>query len=96
MRVILSPEALRDLEETLAYIAQDSAMNAANYVAGLREKAMSLGRFPRRFRTREGLPSGIRVVPHVSHVILFRIGDDTIDVVRVVHGARNLPGLFGK
>ncbi len=96
MRVILSPEALRDLEDTLAFIALDSPINAANYVAGLRKKARSLGRFPRRYRTREGLPPDVRVAPHISHVILFKIGDGTIDVVRIVHGARDLPRLFEK
>lgn len=38
--------------------------------------------------------SGIRRKRHQRYLILYRVGDDRIDVVRIVHGARDLAALM--
>jgi len=96
MRVILSPQASVEIDEILAFIARDNPAAAVRYVAGMRKKIRSLGRFPRIHPIRDDLPGELRSAVYGSHLILFRIGERTVDVARVVHGARDLPSLFGE
>ncbi|HEY0106716.1 MAG TPA: type II toxin-antitoxin system RelE/ParE family toxin [Rhizomicrobium sp.] len=94
MRVIVSPQASADIDDILAFIAADNPDAAVKYVAGLRKKAKSLGQFPRIHPLREDLPREMRSAAYGSHVLIFRIRNSVVDVVRIVHGARDLPRLF--
>lgn len=60
----------------------------------IHKKIKSLGRFRRIHPLREDLPAGMRSAVYGSHLILYRIGDKSVDVARVVHSARDLPSLF--
>jgi toxin ParE1/3/4 len=45
-------------------------------------------------REREDLGRGLRSVAHGSYVIIFRYLDDRMQVVRIVHGRRDLPAVM--
>jgi toxin ParE1/3/4 len=94
MRVVITPDADADFEEIFDYIAVDSPQAALHYVRMLREKALGLGHFPRKYAVREDLPGELRAVPTGSHMIVYRISKKRVEIVRVVHGARDLPRLF--
>ena len=93
MRVIVSDDAAADLEDIFDYIAQDSVRNARKYVASLRRKIKSLGRFPQIHPPRDDLPAGMRAAVHGSHPILYDVGAKSVDIARVVHGAMDLEGI---
>jgi len=94
MRVVITVEAEADFEDVFDYIAADSPQAALQYVRMLREKALGLGRFPRRHRVREDLPDEMRIAPSGSHLIVYRIAGRRVEILRVIHGARDLPKLF--
>jgi toxin ParE1/3/4 len=89
----LSPQAKSELEAIGDYIAADSPANAERFIDRLTEKFIALGRSPRIGRARPGLRSDLRSFPFGAYLILYRIVDDGVEIVRVVHSARNLDDL---
>jgi toxin ParE1/3/4 len=94
MRVVITAPAEADLEEVFDYIALENPRAAKKYVAELRRKIRGLGQFPRAHPLRNDLRPGFRTVAHGSHLIVFRIAGNLVEIVGVVHGARDLPSLF--
>jgi toxin ParE1/3/4 len=45
-------------------------------------------------RTREELSHGLRSFPFGRYVIFYRLNEYGVEIVRVLHGARNIPPLF--
>ena len=91
-------EAEADLEQIAGYIAGHSAEIVLNFVRELREKCESLADAPRGYPLvprHEHL--GIRRRPFGNYLIFYRIGPDVIEVVHILHGARDYePLLFPK
>lgn len=95
-KATFAPEAEADLIEIGGFIALDSDHHARAFVQKLREKALQIARKPRICRPREDLAPGLRSAVIGKYLILFRIVDDGIVVLHVVHGARDLPSFFRK
>ena len=93
MRVILSPRALDDLAEIATFIGIDNPERAQTYVEELRAACRELGTFPRRFPPFPRLGPTARRRPFGNYLILYDVDDD-VNVVAVVHGARNLDDMF--
>jgi toxin ParE1/3/4 len=89
-----TPRAELDLIEIWNYISADNLDAADKLVLGIDETCQLLGRQPEIGRTRPDLGSDIRSFAHRRYLILYRIVADGMEIVRVVHGARNLPDLF--
>ena len=89
----LSPQARSELEAIGDYIAEDSPANAEQFIDRLTEKFVALGRNPRIGRARPELRPDLRSFPYGAYLILYRIVDDGVEIVRVVHAARNLDDL---
>jgi toxin ParE1/3/4 len=96
MRVEIMPQAWSDLAEIGDYIAQDSEERASSFVEELREASLALSDFPeRRAIVPEYRDLGVRSRSHGPYVIFYRIGG-SVQVLRVVHGRRDLSNLdFG-
>ena len=89
----LSPRTGADPEEIGDYIADDSPAIASRFIERLTSKLEALGRHPMMGRARPELRSDMRSFPYGSYLILYRIIGDGIEIVRVVHAARNLDDL---
>jgi len=75
------------------YIADDSVENADIFVDQLNEAMQKLCRYPGG-RQREELAPGIRSFPYQRYVIFYREHSNALEVVRVLHGARDVEGSF--
>jgi toxin ParE1/3/4 len=87
------PLALDDLEHLRSYIAAD-APGAAGVVADRILNAIeTLAEFPERGRP--GRVPGTRelVVPRTPFLVAYRLREYTIEVLRILHGARRWPAL---
>ena len=94
-RVIISDEAENDLLEIGRYIAKKSSLKKAlEYMDFLEDRARSLADFPGKGRVYEPFP--YRVLPVNSYLIFYRIEDDQVLIVRILHGARDIEALFQK
>lgn len=98
--VVFNPVALDDIDEITSYIAADNPM-AAEYVReAVFDTAETLGAHPDlgvrpRFSARRF--AGIRFLPtssYPNYLVFYRELSDEVEILRVLHGARNLPSLF--
>jgi toxin ParE1/3/4 len=93
--VVVTAEAESDLDQITIYIAEQSIEFALNFVQELREKCESLADAPRGYPLvprHEHL--GIRRRPFGNYLIFHRVGTSAIEVVHVLHGARDYERLL--
>jgi len=90
----ISPRAAADLIEIWGYIADDSVANADAFIDKLYETLQVLGRQPGSGRRREELAPGMQSFPFGRYVIFYRALKDAIEIVRVLHGARDIESIF--
>jgi len=93
--VTFSPQSRQDLLDIGDHIAKDSRANARGFVGKLIDQCQRIGRAPLAYVSREDLAPGLRMAVLGHYVIFFRVPDGTVRIERVLHGARNLPILFG-
>ena len=94
-RVVWTQTAAQDLDETAEYIARDSPRYAATFVRQLRERAHSLATFAERGRmVPEFNDSSIRELIVRSYRLIYHVSPDTVSVLGIIHGARDLPRLW--
>lgn len=90
-------EALADLEEVIAYLADQGAEQAVirGFVARIWRQCEKIGDAPNGFPSREDLAPGIRIAPFErSAVIAYRVADNTVEIVNVFYGGRDYAALI--
>jgi len=90
----ISPRARSDLIEIWSYIADDSEANADAFIDKLYETMQLLAGKPGSGRQREELVPGMQSFPYGRYVIFYRVVTGAIEIVRVLHGARDTEKLF--
>ena len=93
-RLVWALSAQQDLKSIRSYIARDSKVNARRFVERIRQSATALIRFPESgsLLPEEGFPSLREFFVGSYRVIYHFDGQETVSIVRVIHGARLLPG----
>ena len=96
MKVVVTDAAYDDLLQIGREIRKDNPARAETFVAELYERCQRLGGMPRAFPL---LPdwedSGVRRRPHGNYLIFYRVGAEQIEILHVLHGAREYePILF--
>jgi toxin ParE1/3/4 len=92
--------AEQDIEEIVDYISHDSAQAAATFRATLQRICEMLVEMPEAGSTRNfhnPEMKGLRMLPvrkFDNYLIFYRSTPEGLEIVRVVHGARDLPSLF--
>ena len=92
--VFYAKEARADLRDIALYIARDNSARAYSFVDELRDTALKAAERPESFPARPELAPGLRVARHGRYLIFFMHEPDKIEVVRVLHGARDLVQAF--
>lgn len=90
----ISPRASSDLIEIWSYIADDSAANADAFIDKIYETIELLARQPGSGRRREELAPGIQSFPVGRYIIFYRVVAGAIEIVRLLHGARDIENIF--
>lgn len=93
-RLLKRPEAENDLEEIWWFIAQDSPDNADRFLDRIQESCLALSDFPKMGVSREELKTDLRSQPVGNYLIFYFPLEDGIDIVRVLHGSRDIERLF--
>jgi toxin ParE1/3/4 len=92
--VVIRPQASADLAEIWAYIAEDSPRQADALAVRIDQEFRVLARQPNIGRTRSELLPNLRSFPVGRYVIFYIPRPRGIEVIRVLHGARDLKPLF--
>ena len=92
--IVIRPKAVADLSEIWTYIAEDSPRQADAFVARINGELQLLARQPKMGRERPELLDGLRSFPLGKYIIFYVPRSRGIEVVRVLHGARDLKLFF--
>ena len=97
MRLAFTPLAEQDLEAIADYIAADNPTRALSFVRELRAQCQRITLNPPGYRLRSELGDGIRSCAHGHYVIFFESESDSdaVLILRILHGARDIPAVFG-
>lgn len=91
MKVIWSQRALQDVEHIRDYIALDSPAYARPFIERLLYATRHLPQFPQSGRAMpEASNPNIREVIYQGYRIIYRVRAETIEIVMVIHGSRNV------
>jgi len=96
-RYRLTPQAVEDLHEIADFLAAHDRDAARKLVDALKSRCQALGERPEMGRIRDELTPGLRSSVVGKYLIFYRAGPKKqgVEVIRVLHGARDLPRLFG-
>ena len=83
----LRPAAVRDLEEIWSFTAQTwSPAQAETYSRKLFAAFNQIVAEPKIAREREEYAPTVRILPVESHVVIYRLASDQVDIIRVRYG----------
>ena len=88
------PQAAADLDDIWMNIALDNVVAADRVVRRVYDAEDQLSEFPFIGAVRPDLSPDLRYWPVGDYLIFYRIDAATLTVVRILHGARDLPSLF--
>ncbi len=94
MRCLYSARAVDDLDDIAGYIARDNPQRALSFIDELQQRCEQLASFPAAAPLRPDIADGIRMVPFGRYLILYSVAGDHLLIERIVHGARDVPGLL--
>ncbi|WP_372422261.1 type II toxin-antitoxin system RelE/ParE family toxin [Salinarimonas chemoclinalis] len=88
MLVRISDDAEADLESIADFLAETDPVRALDAVVRLRAACSALGRFPRRYPlVPRYIHLGVRRRISGKYLIFYTVGDGSVDILRIVHGA---------
>ncbi|AZO67534.1 type II toxin-antitoxin system RelE/ParE family toxin [Mesorhizobium mediterraneum] len=90
MKYRLLPQALIDLELIGDYIAEHNPNAAVRLVDTLERRWDLLTLHPFSGAPREDIAPGIRHLVVGEYLTLYRVGEDSVEILRVLHGRRNI------
>jgi toxin ParE1/3/4 len=93
-RVFFTPKAEKDLRVAWKHIAQHNFRAADRFYDALKEKASKLKNFPERGAPRDDLLPDLRMLVEQKYLIFYRVEEDVVRVLRVIHGAQDLTQIF--
>jgi toxin ParE1/3/4 len=94
-KIVKRPQAEEDLFDVWLYIARDSVKSADRFVAQFDQKFTLPAKTPEMGRLRLDISFfGIRSFPVSNYVIFYLPIKNGIEIVRILHGNRDVPNLL--
>ena len=90
----LSRQAERDLEDIWVYLTQKDELLADKQIAQILDRLPMLARFSNMGKQRDDLMVGLRSFPVSQYTIFYNKIADGIEVVRILHRARDIDSQF--
>jgi len=95
MQIERSTEAQRDVDEIWLHIATENSLDVADAILKRIDHAFQkIAEYPLIGRERDELAIGVRSVPVSPFLVLYRVHQDHVLILCVVHGSRELPDLL--
>lgn len=92
--IVKRPLAWSDLAEIWDYIADDNESRADAFIDLIDRKFHELASHPNMGRSRDELSEGLRSFPVGRYVIFYRPLPQGVEIIRVLHGSRDLNAIF--
>jgi len=93
--VVITKEADADLERIGDFIAHDNPVRAVSFVAEIEDRCKRLAVIPRAFPLVPRYEdTGVRRRPYGDYLIFYRVEDDTVQVLHILHGSQDYEALL--
>ena len=92
MQIVWLKTAIKNLDELGAYIAQDNPIVASQIVNLITSQVKQLSTQPAMGRPGRILGTRELVISNTHYLVPYRIKNNTVEVLRVFHTSRKLPG----
>ena len=96
LSLFISPNAEADLDDIWSFVASRDALVADRLIDAITNQFQMFREMPDAGRQRNELRVGLRSFPVGSFLIFYQRTENTIEIVRVLHGARDIPSLLGE
>lgn len=93
-RYLINILASQDLNEIADYFAENNLEAGERFFQAFNRKCQQLVAFPNIGKSYAEIRPDLRGLSLEGYVIFYRILEDSIEILRVVSGRRNLPALF--
>jgi addiction module RelE/StbE family toxin len=88
-RIIWSDDALQDLDEISEYISLDSPDDAKKFIRAIFSKVNKLSKFPFLGRlVPEKNKKYLRELIHKNYRVIYKVKQDVVEILIVIHGTR--------
>ncbi len=94
-RYVVTPQARADIKEICRHIARDRRRAAGKIRDLFYDKFVLLARHPLIGQSRPEFAADLRTFSADNYVIFFRPIANGAEIVRVLHGARDIEAVFG-
>ena len=91
---IFSPLARQDFREIHDYIAEQDPDTALDFITRVEQVCERLAQMPELGRARGELAPKLRGLPVGRYVIFYRITNAGVEIVRILHGSRDIESIF--
>jgi|ERR1051325_11689568 toxin ParE1/3/4 len=95
-RCIFSPFARTDLREIHDYLAARDADAALDLITRLQLACENLAKTPEIGRKRDDLMKSLRNFPVGHYIIFYRLLQEDVEIVRILHGRQNIESIFSE
>lgn len=92
--LIISDEAVSDLEDIWDYIATDSPIKADRFIDKLYQKCIDISDLDGIGRRRDELSDGLLSIPNKKYIIFFERKKIHVNIARILRGSRDLDQIF--
>jgi toxin ParE1/3/4 len=93
---LISPEAIRDLDEIIDYFAARSVDAGDQFLDEFTKKCRYLTQFPLIGRSYREIRPYLRGIPIQNYILFYRVLDSGIEIMRVIRDERDLEAIFAE
>ncbi len=90
MKLTWRPEALEDYEAIIGYIAERNVLAAERIGNAIIACAERISALPLAYRPGR-IPGTREAVVHPNYILVYRVEDDAVEIVNVVHARQRYP-----
>ncbi|MBW4504949.1 MAG: type II toxin-antitoxin system RelE/ParE family toxin [Scytonematopsis contorta HA4267-MV1] len=94
MQYVISKEAIQDLNDILDYFLSRNIDAGERFTQEFNKRCQYLTQFPNIGRSYSSLDPTLRGIPVEGYIIFYHVLDDSIVIVRVISGYRDLKSIF--
>ncbi|PHM07271.1 type II toxin-antitoxin system RelE/ParE family toxin [Nostoc sp. 'Peltigera malacea cyanobiont' DB3992] len=94
MEYFIAKEASQDLDEILDYFLVRNINAGERFIQGFNKKCLNIAQFPNIGRSYANFDPSLRGIPLDSYIIFYRVFEDSVVIVRVISGYRDLKSIF--
>jgi toxin ParE1/3/4 len=97
LTIIFSPEADEDLIQIWGYLAREASERAADrQLHDIDRLCARLEAWPLSGRARDELLPSMRSALADPYIVFYRVGRNAIEIIRVLHGRRDIASIFAR